>query len=361
MSNTTDSTQIKKYLETLKEGLPINLTKLPKPERDPKVPHAPKRTVPLSQQEKKLALRNALRYFPKETHSVLAPEFAEELELYGHIYMYRFRPNYVMKAYPIDLYPAKTVQDPNVAQFPHELVTYGGNGSVFQNWAQYHVTMKFLSEMTEEQTLTMCSGHPQGLFPSSNRSPRVIITNGMVIPQYSSQEDYDKMNALGVSMYGQMTAGSYCYIGPQGIVHGTTITLLNAGRKYLGNSDLNGKVFVSSGLGGMSGAQTKAGSIAGVISVVAEIDEKAVIKRHSQGWVTHVVKDLDECISKIKEFRSSKETTSIAYVGNVVDLWEKLAAEEELLVELGSDQTSLHNPYNGGYYPVGISVSESNR
>jgi urocanate hydratase len=298
----------------------------------------------------------------------------KELKNFGHIYMYRFRPtHYPMKAYPIDYYPAKCKQaaaimlmiqnnlDPKVAQYPHELITYGGNGSVFSNWAQYHLVMKYLSELEEDQTLVIYSGHPLGIFPSHKDAPRIVITNGMVVPNYSSKEDYERMFALGVSQYGQMTAGSYCYIGPQGIVHGTTITILNAGRKYLGLNNLRGKVFVSSGLGGMSGAQGKAATICNCISVIAEINESALQKRYNQGWIMEIVKDLENCIKRLKEAKNSKEVISIGYLGNIVDLWERLALEPEMLVDLGSDQTSLHNPYNGGYYPVGITFEEANK
>ncbi|EGC35480.1 hypothetical protein DICPUDRAFT_47700 [Dictyostelium purpureum] len=362
----------KNLLSILTKG--IALDPLPEhPGIDSSVPHAPGRPKILSVSEKKLAIRNSLRYFPNKYHEVLAKEFLEELDKYGHIYMYRFRPTqYEMKAYPIDWYPAKSKQaasimlmimnnlDKEVAQFPHELVTYGGNGSVFQNWAQYHLAMKYLSEMTDEQTLAMYSGHPMGLFPSNEQSPRVIVTNGMVIPNYSSRLDYEKMYAQGVSQYGQMTAGSYCYIGPQGIVHGTTITLLNAGRKYLGIDDLRGRLFVSSGLGGMSGAQTKAAYICGAICIVAEVNPAAVKKRHNQGWVMQVYEDLDELLVRVKEAVKEKKPLSIAYQGNIVTLWEKLV-ESDIHIDLGSDQTSLHNPYNGGYYPVQCSFEESNR
>eukprot|EP01114_Cavostelium_apophysatum_P015656 TRINITY_DN4313_c0_g1_i1.p1 TRINITY_DN4313_c0_g1~~TRINITY_DN4313_c0_g1_i1.p1 ORF type:complete len:696 (-),score=166.13 TRINITY_DN4313_c0_g1_i1:1-2088(-) len=367
-----EDTSSKKSLESLRQGIPLE--PLPDlPEIDPSVPHAPKRVHHLSEREIKIALANALRYFPEEYHTKLASEFAQELETYGHIYMYRFRPiSYPMKAYPVSYYPAKSQQaasimlmiqnnlDPRVAQFPHELITYGGNGSVLSNWAQYHLLMKYLSEMEEDQTLVMYSGHPLGLFPSHKDAPRVVITNGMVIPNYSTPLDYSKMYAQGVSMYGQMTAGSYCYIGPQGIVHGTTITVLNAGRKYLQTEDLRGKVLVTSGLGGMSGAQPKAGDICGCITVVAEINPAALNKRHEQGWVKEKAETLADCLRRMKEARRNKEVTSIAYLGNIVDLWEALAKEEELLVDLGSDQTSLHNPYNGGYYPAGISFQEAN-
>ena len=360
-------------LSYLANGIP--LYPLPDPQsRDAAVPHAPVFQVKLTPGEKKLALRNALRYFPAEFHSVLAPEFAEELRTYGHIFMYRFRPTqYNMKAHPLSAYPARSRQaasimlmiqnnlDPAVAQFPHELITYGGNGSVFQNWAQYHLTMKYLSEMTEEQTLSMYSGHPMGLFPSSENAPRVVVTNGMVIPNYSSQENLQTMFATGVSQYGQMTAGSYCYIGPQGIVHGTTITVLNAGRKYLGSGDLAGKVFVTAGLGGMSGAQGKAAIIAGAVGVIAEVDESALMKRYNQGWIKEVSRTVADCVERIKAARKRKEATAIGFLGNVVSLWEQLAVEDELLVDLGSDQTSLHNPFNGGYYPVQLSFQEARR
>ena len=334
--------------------------------------HAPRRI--LTAEEKKLALRNALRYFPKKFHPILAPEFAQELHDYGRIYMYRFRPEYDIYARPIDDYPHRSRQaaaimlmiqnnlDPAVAQHPHELIVYGGNGAIFQNWAQYRLTMKYLSEMTDEQTLVMYSGHPLGLFPSHRNAPRVVVTNGMVIPNYSKPDDWERMNALGVSQYGQMTAGSYMYIGPQGIVHGTTITVLNAARKQLAHdaqhSDIHGMLFVSSGLGGMSGAQPKAGNIAGVVSVVAEINPLAAEKRHRQGWVDELHDNLDELIPAIRAAVEQKKTVSMAYVGNVVDLWERLAAEN-IKVDLGSDQTSLHNPWAGGYYPVGMTLEES--
>jgi len=353
-------------------GIPVDPLP-PLPPRDHSLPHCPKRPYVLNKNEFELAIANALRYFPSSLHEKLAMEFAEELKDYGHIYMYRFRPTqYVMKAYPIEYYPCKCKQaaaimhmiqnnlNPNVAQYPHELITYGGNGSVFQNWAQYHLTMKYLSELKEDQTLVMYSGHPLGIFPSHPDAPRVVITNGMVVPNYSSRDHFEKMFAIGVSMYGQMTAGSYCYIGPQGIVHGTTITILNAGRKYLNAEDLSGKVFVSSGLGGMSGAQGKAGIICNAITVIAEVNEIALRKRYSQGWIMEIVSDLDSCIERIKQARNERKPVSIAYHGNVVDLWERLASEEDLLVDLGSDQTSLHNPFNGGYYPVGLSFKEAN-
>ncbi|MCK9399561.1 MAG: urocanate hydratase [Bacteroidales bacterium] len=340
---------------------------------DDSVSHAPRRKDILTLQEKRLALKNALRYFKPEHHQVLAGEFAEELEKYGRIYMYRFRPAYAMYARPAREYPHHSMQaaaimlmiqnnlDPAVAQHPHELITYGGNGAVFQNWAQYLLTMKYLAEMTDGQTLVIYSGHPLGLFPSHPDAPRAVVTNGMVIPNYSSQDHWEKFNALGVSQYGQMTAGSYMYIGPQGIVHGTTITVLNAGRR-LNSEDgsLAGKVFVTSGLGGMSGAQAKAAVIAGAIGVLAEINPMAVEKRHSQGWVDEVYYDLDELLTRIEKARAGKEAVSLAYQGNVVDLWEKFA-QEDFKIELGSDQTSLHNPWAGGYYPAGLSFGASNR
>ncbi|XP_043979297.1 urocanate hydratase [Gambusia affinis] len=363
-------------LKELCSGLPLDPLP-PNRGRDPNVPHAPVRTPDLTAEEKRLALRNALRYFPPSHHSTLASEFAQELRQYGHIYMYRFCPAVRMRAYPIDQYPCRTRQaaammlmimnnlDPAVAQFPQELVTYGGNGQVFSNWAQFRLVMRYLSEMTEEQTLVMYSGHPMGLFPSLPSSPRAIITNGMVIPNYSSREQYERMFALGVSMYGQMTAGSYCYIGPQGIVHGTMLTVLNAGRRYLGTDDLRGRVFVTSGLGGMSGAQAKAAVIAGCVGVIAEVDEAPLRKRHEQGWVMEVTSSLEQCIKRIREARNSRTPLSLGYHGNVVDLWEQLLLEfertGELLVDLGSDQTSLHNPYNGGYYPVQLSFRQANQ
>ena len=341
---------------------------------DKRINHAPKRKDILSDEEKTLALKNALRYFPVRHHAVLAKEFAEELRRYGRIYMYRLRPDYEMHARPIGEYPARCRQaaaimlmiqnnlDKAVAQHPHELITYGGNGAVFQNWAQYRLAMQYLSEMTENQTLVMYSGHPLGLFPSHPDAPRVVVTNGMVIPNYSKPDDWERLNALGVSQYGQMTAGSYMYIGPQGIVHGTTITVMNAARKRFtaGRTDTRGMLFVSSGLGGMSGAQPKAGNISGVVSVVAEINPKAAQKRHEQGWVDELHEALDELIPRIRQAVKAKEVVSMAYVGNVVDLWERLAAEE-IPVDLGSDQTSLHNPWAGGYYPVGLSYEASNK
>lgn len=337
---------------------------------DTTINHAPKRKDILNADEKKLALRNALRYFPKEMHAALAPEFADELKKYGRIYMYRFRPTYDMHARPIDEYPHRSEQaaaimmmiqnnlDKAVAQHPHELITYGGNGAVFQNWAQYRLVMKYLSEMTDEQTLVMYSGHPLGLFPSHKTAPRVVVTNGMVIPNYSKPDDWERDNALGVSQYGQMTAGSYMYIGPQGIVHGTTITVLNAARKVMGEHPESIPLFVSSGLGGMSGAQPKAGNIAGVVSVVAEINPLAAQKRYDQGWVDELHDDLDELIPAISRAVSEHRVVSMAYIGNIVDLWERLA-EENIKVDLGSDQTSLHNAFAGGYYPVSMSLDES--
>lgn len=355
------------FIADIRAGIP---EVLPQPQAyDKSINHAPKRKDILSVEEKKLALRNALRYFPKKFHATLAPEFADELETYGRIYMYRFRPTYEMYARPIDEYPHRSQQaaaiimmiqnnlDKAVAQHPHELITYGGNGAVFQNWAQYRLVMKYLSEMTDEQTLVMYSGHPLGLFPSHKNAPRVVVTNGMVIPNYSKPDDWERFNALGVSQYGQMTAGSYMYIGPQGIVHGTTITVLNAARKVGGN---NMKLFVTAGLGGMSGAQPKAGNIAGVVSVTAEINPLAARKRYDQGWVDELHESLDELIPAIRKAVDEKRIVSMAYVGNVVDLWERLA-EDNIHVDLGSDQTSLHNPWAGGYYPVGISLEESKR
>ena len=358
------------FRKTVAAGIPATPPE-PKP-YDTEVNHAPRRKKILTPEEERLALKNALRYFPAEQHALLAPEFADELRRYGRIYMYRYRPDYPMYARPIDAYPAKSRQaaaimmmiqnnlDPAVAQHPHELITYGGNGAVFQNWAQYLLTMRYLSEMTDEQTLVMYSGHPLGLFPSHKEAPRVVVTNGMVIPNYSKPDDWERFNALGVSQYGQMTAGSYMYIGPQGIVHGTTITVLNAGRRRLspGRTDLGGMLFVSAGLGGMSGAQPKAGNIAGVVSIVAEINPKAVETRHRQGWVDEVYDSLDELIARAQAAHAERKPLSLAYLGNVVDLWERLA-DEGIDVELGSDQTSLHNPWAGGYYPVGLSFEES--
>ncbi|MDE6588031.1 MAG: urocanate hydratase [Paramuribaculum sp.] len=356
------------FRRTIRQGIPAEIPAA-KP-YDPEVNHAPRRKKILTPAEERLALKNALRYFPKHQHAELAPEFARELHDYGRIYMYRYRPDYAMYARPIEEYPAKSRQaaaimlmiqnnlDPAVAQHPHELITYGGNGAVFQNWAQYLLTMRYLSEMTDEQTLVMYSGHPLGLFPSHRGAPRVVVTNGMVIPNYSRPDDWERLNALGVSQYGQMTAGSYMYIGPQGIVHGTTITVLNAGRRHSADGKLAGMLFVTAGLGGMSGAQPKAGNIAGVVSVTAEINPKAVEKRHEQGWVDEVYTSLDELMKRIREARANGEAVSLAYQGNVVDLWERLA-DEDITVELGSDQTSLHNPWAGGYYPAGLSLEES--
>jgi len=360
------------FKKQISQGIPDIL---PSPKtRDENVSHAPTRKAILSINEKKLALRNALRYFDPKFHQSLVAEFAHELEMHGRIYMYRFMPEYRMFARSIDQYPHKSTQaaaimlmiqnnlDPAVAQHPQELITYGGNGAVFQNWAQYLLTMKYLSEITDEQTLAIYSGHPMGLFPSHKEAPRVVVTNGMVIPNYSKPDDWERFNALGVSQYGQMTAGSYMYIGPQGIVHGTTITVLNAGRKIGGDAveGLGGKLFVTSGLGGMSGAQAKAAVIAGAIGVIAEVNEKAAIKRHSQGWVDELFYDPDELMSRIRQAKKGKEAVSLAFVGNVVDLWEKLVSEN-IYVELGSDQTSLHNPWAGGYYPAGLSFEESNK
>ena len=363
---------LQEFQADIRAGIPDRLPAA-KP-YDKQIDHAPKRKDILSDEEKARALKNALRYFPARHHAVLAKEFAEELRRYGRIYMYRLRPDYEMHARPIGEYPARCRQaaavmlmiqnnlDPKVAQHPHELITYGGNGAVFQNWAQYRLAMQYLSEMTENQTLVMYSGHPLGLFPSHPDAPRVVVTNGMVIPNYSKPDDWERLNALGVSQYGQMTAGSYMYIGPQGIVHGTTITVMNAARKRFtaGRTDTRGMLFVSSGLGGMSGAQPKAGNISGVVSVVAEINPKAAQKRHEQGWVDELHEALDELIPRIRQAVKAKEIVSLAYVGNVVDLWERLAAEE-IPVDLGSDQTSLHNPWAGGYYPVGLSYEASNK
>jgi urocanate hydratase len=360
----------------IQEGLPAALP--PAVDRNPDWSHAPVRKDILTAKEKALALKNALRYFPADQHAELAPEFAAELRAYGRIYMYRFRPTHAMKAYPIDWYPATCRQaaaimlmiqnnlDPAVAQHPEELITYGGNGAVFQNWAQYRLAMKYLSEMAEDQTLVMYSGHPLGLFPSHREAPRVVVTNGMVIPNYSRPDDWERMNALGVSQYGQMTAGSYMYIGPQGIVHGTTITVLNAGRMIdrkrgvTNTTDgLAGKLFVTAGLGGMSGAQPKAANIAGCVSVTAEVNPAAAYKRHEQGWVDHVVTDLDELSSRVKEAVAARRAESFAYLGNVVEVWEKFDADG-VHVDMGSDQTSLHNPWAGGYYPVGLDFDAAN-
>lgn len=365
-----------KFKEEILAGIPQDRLPEPKP-YDKTINHAPKRKDILTAEEKVLALKNALRYFPAKFHAELAPEFAKELKDYGRIYMYRFRPSYDMYARPIDEYPCRSRQaaaimamiqnnlDPRVAQHPHELIIYGGNGAIFQNWAQYRLTMKYLAEMTDEQTLSMYSGHPMGLFPSHKDAPRVVVTNGMVIPNYSKQDDWERFNALGVSQYGQMTAGSYMYIGPQGIVHGTTITVMNATRKQLKargiagtRENMKGMLFVTAGLGGMSGAQPKAGNIAGVVSVTAEINPLAARKRYDQGWVDELHENLDELIPRVRKAMENKETVSLAYVGNVVDLWERLAAEN-IPVDLGSDQTSLHNPWAGGYYPVGQTFEES--
>jgi len=364
---TTTETFKDQILQGIPEYLPMAS------EFDYGVSHAPRRKDILSQEEKKLAISNALRYFHPRHHSVLAPEFYDELQKFGRIYMYRFRPKYEMRARGIEDYPYQCMQggaiqlmiqnnlDPRVAQHPHELITYGGNGAVFQNWAQYLLTMKYLATMNEEQTLHIYSGHPMGLFPSSKEAPRVVVTNGMMIPNYSKPDDWERFNALGVTQYGQMTAGSYMYIGPQGIVHGTNITILNAGRKISKKGEgLAGKLFLTSGLGGMSGAQPKAGNIAGCITVVAEINEAATQKRFQQAWVDEVVSDLDTLCQRIRTAKSKKEIVSIAFQGNIVDVWQKLAAEN-IFVDLGSDQTSLHNPWAGGYYPGGMSFDESNR
>ena len=351
-------------------GIPTELP--PRKERSSTVSHAPNRKQILSKEEKKLAIRNALRYFPADWHAVLAPEFAEELQKYGRIYMYRFQPDYDMHARAISAYPARTSHaaaimlmiqnnlDPAVAQHPQELITYGGNGAVFQNWAQYLLTMQYLSEMTKEQTLHIYSGHPMGLFPSSADAPRVVVTNGMMIPNYSKQDDWEKYNALGVTQYGQMTAGSYMYIGPQGIVHGTAITVMNAFRKVLkADENANGKIFLTAGLGGMSGAQPKAGNIAGCITICAEVNALAAKKRHEQGWVDELIDNLDDLVKRTKEAQNKQEIVSLAFIGNVVDVWERFFVEE-LFVHLGSDQTSLHNPWAGGYYPVGLTFEASN-
>lgn len=355
------------FQEQIQQGIPSQLPQAKAYETN--INHAPKRKEILGEEEKKLALKNALRYFEPQFHAELLPEFREELEKYGRIYMYRFRPDYEMKARPISEYPGKSEQaksimlmiqnnlDYAVAQHPHELITYGGNGAVFQNWAQYLLTMKYLSEMTDEQTLTMYSGHPMGLFPSHKDAPRVVVTNGMVIPNYSKPDDWEKFNALGVSQYGQMTAGSYMYIGPQGIVHGTTITVLNAFRKI--KKETLGGLFVTSGLGGMSGAQPKAGNIAGCITVCAEVNPKITKIRHDQKWVNEIHENLDELVTRIRKAQEDKETVSLAYLGNIVEVWEKFD-QENLRIDIGSDQTSLHNPWAGGYYPVGQSFEESN-
>ncbi len=361
------------FQEEILAGIPAQLPEAKPYDKD--INHAPKRKEILNAEEKVLALKNALRYFPESLHAQLAPEFAQELKDYGRIYMYRYRPSYKIYARPIDEYPARSRQaaaimamiqnnlDERVAQHPHELIVYGGNGAIFQNWAQYRLVMQYLATMTDEQTLVMYSGHPLGLFPSHKDAPRVIVTNGMVIPNYSKPDDWERFNALGVSQYGQMTAGSYMYIGPQGIVHGTTITVMNAARKVrsaAGAPDDRTLLFVTAGLGGMSGAQPKAGNIAGVVSVTAEINPKAAEKRYAQGWVDELHENLDELVSRIRKAVAGKEVVSLAYVGNVVDLWERLA-DEDIHVDLGSDQTSLHNPWAGGYYPVGYSLEESKR
>lgn len=356
------------FQQLIQQGIP---TELPQPKPyEPQINHAPKRKEILNEEEKKLALKNALRYFEPKFHAELLPEFREELEKYGRIYMYRFRPDYEMYARPISEYPGKSLQAKSimlmiqnnlsyaVAQHPHELITYGGNGAVFQNWAQYLLTMKYLSEMTDEQTLVMYSGHPMGLFPSHKDAPRVVVTNGMVIPNYSKPDDWEKFNALGVSQYGQMTAGSYMYIGPQGIVHGTTITVLNAFRKI--KKSPKGGLFVTSGLGGMSGAQPKAGNIASCITVCAEVNPKITKIRHEQKWVDEIHENLDELVSRVRKAQENNETVSLAYLGNVVEVWEKFD-QENLKIDIGSDQTSLHNPWAGGYYPVGISFEDSNK
>lgn len=358
------------FQQAILAGIPDELPQTPP--YDSTVNHAPRRKDILSPEEKKLALKNALRYFPVHFHEQLAPEFLDELNRYGRIYMYRFRPGYVMKARPIEDYPCQSRQaaaimlmiqnnlDPQVAQHPHELITYGGNGAVFQNWAQYLLTMQYLATMTDDQTLVLYSGHPAGLFPSSKEAPRVVVTNGMVIPNYSSTDDYERFNALGVSQYGQMTAGSFMYIGPQGIVHGTTITIMNALRR-LGDKDRGqGALFVTAGLGGMSGAQPKAANIAGCVSVTAEVNPRAIETRHSQGWVDEVIEEMDELVDRVKRAVQNRETVSLAYHGNVVGVWERFAAEK-MKVDIGSDQTSLHNPWAGGYYPAGLTFEESNQ
>ncbi len=362
---------IKTFQKAILQGIPAELPA--KKAYDPNINHAPIRKKILTTAERKLALKNALRYFPQHQHATLAPEFLEELDTYGRIYMYRFRPDYAIHARHIDDFPHKSKQaaaimlmimnnlDYAVAQHPHELITYGGNGAVFQNWAQYLLTMQYLATMTDEQTLAMYSGHPMGLYPSHKDAPRVVVTNGMVIPNYSKPDDWERMNAMGVSQYGQMTAGSYMYIGPQGIVHGTTITVMNAARKVVkGNEDpFAGKLFVTAGLGGMSGAQPKAGNIAGVVSVTAEVNPKATHTRHSQGWVDEVIEDIDALVERVRAAKAAKEVVSIAYQGNVVEVWEAFD-KADIYIDLGSDQTSLHNPWSGGYYPVGLSYEESN-
>ncbi|MBI9066476.1 MAG: urocanate hydratase [Salinivirgaceae bacterium] len=361
---------VKQFQQAVLEGIPDELPKAKS--YDPSINHAPKRKEILSAKEKKLAIQNALRYFPAKQHKILAKEFYEELEKYGRIYMYRFRPDYEIKSRHFEDFPHQSKQaaaillmifnnlDYAVAQHPHELITYGGNGAVFQNWAQFRLVVKYLAEMTEDQTLAMYSGHPMGLYPSHKDAPRVIVTNGMMIPNYSKPDDWEKFNALGVTQYGQMTAGSYMYIGPQGIVHGTTITLLNAGRKISKPGEsIQGKLFITSGLGGMSGAQPKAANIAGAVSVTAEINPKATHTRHSQAWVDEVFDNLDQLIVRVREAKEKKEVVSIAYQGNIVDVWERFA-NEDIKVDLGSDQTSLHNPWAGGYYPAGVTFEEAN-
>ena len=369
-NSSSNNMTLNEFQKTILAGIPDELPA--KKEHDQSLNHAPKRKDILTAAEKKLALRNALRYFDKKHHALLAKEFADELKTYGRIYMYRFRPDYKIYARPIQDYPHRSKQaaaimhmlsnnlDYAVAQHPHELITYGGNGAVFQNWAQYLLTMKYLATMSDEQTLTLYSGHPMGVFPSHREAPRVVITNGMMIPNYSKPDDWEKFNALGVTQYGQMTAGSFMYIGPQGIVHGTTITVMNAARKISsGEEDRKGKLFVTCGLGGMSGAQPKAAKIAGLVSVTAEINPKAAKTRHSQGWVDEVYENLDELFVRVKKAVAAKEAISLAYQGNVVDLWERLVTEK-IRVDIGSDQTSLHNPWAGGYYPAGLSYEESN-
>ena len=359
------------FKEQISLGIPENLPAA-RPYADG-INRAPKRKDILSKEEKQLAIRNALRYFPADWHEVLAPEFAQELLDYGRIYMYRFKPDYKIHARPISDYPSKTSHaaaimlmiqnnlDPAVAQHPEELITYGGNGSVFQNWAQYLLTMKYLSEMTDEQTLHMHSGHPMGLFPSTEDAPRVVVTNGMMIPNYSKPDDWEKYSAMGVTQYGQMTAGSYMYIGPQGIVHGTTITVMNAFRKILDKDDSpKGKIFLTAGLGGMSGAQPKAGNIVGCISICAEVNPKAATKRHEQGWVDELIDSIDALMSRVKIAQENKETVSIAFIGNIVEVWENFY-QNDIYIHVGSDQTSLHIPWTGGYYPVGLTYIESNR
>ncbi len=367
MQTVIDTSVIEKFQQEILAGIPEELPQI-KP-YDRLVNHAPKRKEILTQEEKKLALKNALRYFDPKHHAALLPEFKDELDTYGRIYMYRFRPDYKIYARPISDYPGKCEQakaimlmiqnnlDHDVAQHPHELITYGGNGAVFQNWAQYRLTMQYLAEMTEEQTLVMYSGHPMGLFPSHKDAPRVVVTNGMVIPNYSKPDDWEKFNAFGVSQYGQMTAGSYMYIGPQGIVHGTTITVLNGFRKI--NKNPKGKLFVTSGLGGMSGAQPKAGNIAGCITVCAEVNPKITKIRHEQKWVDEIITNINELVLRVQKAQANEEVVSIAYLGNIVEVWEKFA-EENITIDLGSDQTSLHNPWAGGYYPIGYSFEEAN-